>query len=160
MSKRHALKVETGNVLWRVYSLLGNNFVKKSARSIYASTIGRLFSMWSAPRPFLCNVAVNTLKTIRDKRMWCFLHGPCKLVIKRDKLRPFEMLACQDMSLGAEELNRADNNSKKDFLCDSKWLWDCYKSVAGIRLLKTKNRSACVTMNGKVCRSAYALYYL
>jgi hypothetical protein len=34
------------------------------------------------------------------------------------------------------------------------------KSVAGIRLVKTENCSACVTVNCKVCRIAIALYCL
>jgi hypothetical protein len=36
----------------------------------------------------------------------CFLRGPCKLVIEESSVEPsFEMPACQDVSLGAEELN-------------------------------------------------------
>jgi hypothetical protein len=46
---------------------------------------------------------------------------------------------------------------RKDFMCDLKWQWDCYISVAGIRLVKTENPSACVTVNCKVCRIAIAL---
>jgi hypothetical protein len=34
------------------------------------------------------------------------------------------------------------------------------KSVARIRLVKTENTSACVTVNCKVCTSEIALYYL
>jgi hypothetical protein len=32
------------------------------------------------------------------------------------------------------------------------------RSVARIRVVKTKNPSACVTVNWKVCKSAIALY--
>jgi hypothetical protein len=32
-------------------------------------------------------------------------------------------------------------------------------TVAKIRLVKTENPSACVTVNSKVCRSAIALHY-
>jgi hypothetical protein len=49
---------------------------------------------------------------------------------------------------------------KEDFMCDMKWQWDCYKSVARIRLVKNKNSLACGTMNWKVCRIAIALYCL
>jgi hypothetical protein len=40
---------------------------------------------------------------------------------------------------------------KEDFMCDLKWQWDCDKSIAMIRLVKTENPSACVTVNCKVC---------
>jgi hypothetical protein len=79
----------------------------------------------------------------------------------------FETPACQNMSLGAEELNWVDNNCKKwirlwkeDFMCDLKSQWDGYKSVARIRLVKTVDPSVCVTVNCKVCRQAIALYCL
>jgi hypothetical protein len=38
---------------------------------------------------------------------------------------------------------------KEDFMCDLKWQWDCYKSVARIRLENTEN-----------CKSVIALYCL
>jgi hypothetical protein len=36
---------------------------------------------------------------------------------------------------------------KEDLMCYLKLQCDCFKSVARIRLVKTENRSACVTVN-------------
>jgi hypothetical protein len=46
---------------------------------------------------------------------------------------------------------------KQDFMCDFKLQGAGYKSVAGIRLGKTFNSSACATVKCEVCRSAIAL---
>jgi hypothetical protein len=48
---------------------------------------------------------------------------------------------------------------KEDFMCDLKWQWDCYKSIAKIQLVKT-NPSAYVMVNWEECRIAIALYYM
>jgi hypothetical protein len=40
---------------------------------------------------------------------------------------------------------------KKDFTCNFKSQCDCYKAVARIRLVKTENHSARVTVNYRAC---------
>jgi hypothetical protein len=78
----------------------------------HASTIERLFSVWSPLRPLQCNGAVNTPKTIWDNRRRCFPMGPCKRRIELssielevvEKIR-LETPGCRDMCLGAEEMN-------------------------------------------------------
>jgi hypothetical protein len=134
--------------------------------------------MWSAPRPLLCNGAVNTLKTIRDNWRRCF---PCKVVVKKNSIgqqsvqsrvsrrQPagtwaWEQRNWTESSLRNWQLQNIGKKGirlwKEDFMYDSKWQWDCYKSVARIRLVKTEYPSACVMVNCKVCRSAIALYCL
>jgi hypothetical protein len=104
----------------------------------------------------------------------CFLCGPCKVVIKKSSVEK-SRVEFWDASLPGYELGsrgiklswQLQNNGKKeirvrkeDFTCDLKWQWDCYKSVARIRLLKTENPSEYLTVNCKVCRSAIALFCL
>jgi hypothetical protein len=60
----------------------------------------------------------------------------------------------QSQNNGKERIRRC----KEDFMCDWKWQWDCYKSVAMIRLVKTENPSEYVTVNCEVCRSAIVLW--
>jgi hypothetical protein len=44
----------------------------------------------------------------------CFLRGPCKVVAKKSSVEKsqssFETAACQDMSVGAEELNCVESS--------------------------------------------------
>jgi hypothetical protein len=47
-------------------------------------TIDRLFSIWSVPRPLLCNSAVNTHNTILDNIIRCLPWGPCEVVTKKN----------------------------------------------------------------------------
>jgi hypothetical protein len=56
---------------------------------------------------------------------------------------------CQELG---RVLEMAVEGDWEDFMCDLKLQWDGYKSVARIRLVKTKNPSACVTVNCKVCK--------
>jgi hypothetical protein len=152
-------------LLRRVYQLLGNDSVKTCPRKTLLNN--RLFSIRSAPQPFLCNGVVNTSKTIRDNKGLCFPWGRYKVVIKKNLIeqhrveRPFsfEKSACQNMSLGTEELNWININGKKGSrlwkegaMFDSKCQWDCYKSVARIRLVKAENPSACATVNCKLSK--------
>jgi hypothetical protein len=90
----------------------------------------------------------------------CFLLSPCRGVIKGQR-RSFE-LSRNGSILRNWQLQ---NNGKKgirlwqeDLACGFELQWDCYKSVARIRLVKTENYSACITVDCKVCRSAVTLY--
>jgi hypothetical protein len=50
--------------------------------------------------------------------------------------------------------------ARKELGCEKKWQWNCYKSVTRIRLVKTKNPSACATEKCKIRTSVIALYCL
>jgi hypothetical protein len=87
----------------------------------------------------------------------------------------FETPTCQDMSLGAEELNWGTEASElrvcgdgsrmieKGLDCEKKpscvlqLQWNGYKSTARVRLVKTENTSVCIMVNCKMCSSATAL---
>jgi hypothetical protein len=60
--------------------------------------------MWSAPRPLLCNDAVNTPKTIRDNRRHCFPWGPCKVIIKENSIEQHRVKSLRDARLPGYEL--------------------------------------------------------
>jgi hypothetical protein len=57
------------------------------------------------------------------------------------------------------EMARNKLSCEKKTLCVLLWQWDCYKSVARIRLVKTKNTNVRVNVNCKLCTSAIAFYY-
>jgi hypothetical protein len=150
--------------------LLGiNTFPRKQTRT----RIGRLL---------LSNRSVNTPKIIRDHRRRCFYWGPpqgyitgsSKVAVSCQKLRKFSWRIVHFSDLSRIVSSSGDGSlrwlrrtgkigirlCKEDFMCDLKLQWDGYKSVARIRLMKTENPSACVTVNCRVCRSAIALYCL
>jgi hypothetical protein len=126
----------------------------------------------------LGNGSVNTPKTIRYSRRRRFPWGPPQGYITGNsegavgcqKLREFSWRGvvvknwvefwrwqskvtekkCQERELGGAK------NTSFVIWSDS----ESYKSVARIRLVKTENTSACLTVNCNVCRSAIALYCL
>jgi hypothetical protein len=154
-------------IMWRVDPLLGNCLVNTFPREPTRVTIECLL---------LGNRSVNTPKTMRDNRRRCFpwgspwgyIKGISKGAVSCQKLTEFswrrihlsELLSRIGSSSGGGSLRRLRINCKKgirlwreDFICDSKWQWYCYKSVARIRLVKTENPSACMTVKSKVCKS-------
>jgi hypothetical protein len=134
-------------------------------------------------KTLLGNGSVNTPKTIRDNRTRCFPWGPPRGYITRSskgavscfqKLREFSWRTVHLSELLSRSVSSSrDGNQrwlrrnskegirlwKEDFICDLKLHWNC-KSIVRIRLVKTENPSACVTVNCKMCRSAIDLYCL
>jgi hypothetical protein len=144
--------------------LLGNG----SVNTFPLQRIRKQQSSKSVAMQWRCNHAFPTIETM------CFLLGSCKVVIEKGSVEK-NWVEFRDASLPGYELGsrgiqlsrQLQNNGmkgislwKEDFMCDLKWQWDCYKSVAWMRLVKTENTSACVTVNCKLCRSAIALYCL
>jgi hypothetical protein len=72
-------------ILWYIDPLIGNDSVN-TYRAKHASTIERLFSVWSASQPLLRSGAVNTPKTTRDNRRRYFPWGLYKVVIKKNSV--------------------------------------------------------------------------
>jgi hypothetical protein len=165
--KKYLHKLSRGaRMLWRIDPLLGNDSVNTFSRKPTRATIE-------------CLLLGN--KTIRDNRRRCFPWGPprayitgsSKGAVSCQKLREFswrrvhvsELLSRIGSSSGDGSRMWLRRNNKKwirlrkeDFIYDLKW--QTGKSVARIRLVKTENTSACVTVNYEVCRTAIALYYL
>jgi hypothetical protein len=121
----------------------------------------------SIARQRISKQALSTIERL------CFLNCSCRGVMKGQKgrlsyqkLREFswkrvhlsELLPRNGSSSEDGSLRRLRRNDKKwirlwqeHFMYDLKLQWDGYKSVAGIRLVKTENRSACVTVNCIKC---------
>jgi hypothetical protein len=98
----------------REYILLACIPIAKQRLGKHASTMERLYFTGSAPRPFLCNGAVNTPQTIRVNRRRCFPWGPCKTVTNKNSIEQhsrlessFKRTVCWDMSL---KLNHVENS--------------------------------------------------
>jgi hypothetical protein len=113
----------------------------------------------SIARQRISKQAFSTMKRL------CFLRGPCRGVIKEQR-RSLELVVVGNWVSSSGNCSRRwlrkngtkwIRTRKEDFMCDLKLQWDCYKSVARKRLMKTENPSACGTVNCKVCKSAIAL---
>jgi hypothetical protein len=123
--------------------------------------------------PLLCNGAVNTPSQQEKGCVFCVVRAKCYKKISKlavttkngiDFSRRQPARVCAWKQRNWTKLAMQNNGKKgirlckEDFMCDLKWQWDCYKSVAWIRLLKAENPSTCVTVNCKVCRIATVLY--
>jgi hypothetical protein len=127
----------------------------------------------SVPMQRWCKHALTTIERM------CFLRGPCKVVCYKEDFSWEELVKFRDASLPGYELGsrgielsrvfgigscrieaRKESGCDKKTSCMLQWQWDCYKSVARIRLVKTENPSACATVNCEACTSVIALYCL
>jgi hypothetical protein len=105
-------------------------------------------------------------KQISTIKRLCFLRGPSRGVIsyKEGRLKKLLSRIGSSSGVGRRWLRRNGKKWirlwKENFMCYLKWQWDGSKSVGSIRLVKTENPSACVSLNCKVCKSAIALYCL
>jgi hypothetical protein len=119
-------------VTYRSIARLGNDLVNTFPREPTSAKIGRLL---------LGNGSINTSKTIRDNRQrfprgppWCHITGSSKGVVENW----VDFWKWQSKVIEKKWIRLC----KEDFMCDLKWQWDCYKSVARIRLVKTEKPSA------------------
>jgi hypothetical protein len=150
-----------GNVLWRVYTLLGNGSVNAFQQKQTRGTIGR---------PLLDNGPVNThsrqYKTVFSvgsvqSGYKCSAEQRSSRRSTTEYRTEVERTGSSSGDGGRRWLRRNDMKGirmcQEDFTCDLKLQWDCDNRR---RLVKTENVSACATVNWKVCKSVIALYCL
>jgi hypothetical protein len=97
-----------------------------------------------------CKHAFSTIERL------CFLRGPCRVFIKKSSAEKSWVSRRQPARIWAWD--RIEGVGKKELGCEKKTLcviWNgsetVMESVARIRLVKTEDPSACVTVNCKAC---------
>jgi hypothetical protein len=144
-------------LLWHIDPLLGNDTLNTFPWEPTRATVGRLM---------LGKESVNVPKRIRDNRRRCFPCGPHRGDIMRSSKGAVN--CCRELDWVLEMLVEGDweKMARKELCCEKKTsyvIWSdietAMKSVARIRLVKSENPSACVTVNCKWCLSAITLYY-